>query len=332
MRVISDTLLAEQRKAFATPYVRIYLPNYSGGTDLTSYKKRVVETEQTYGSSLSILLGDAASWFIVAGQPINLKGQQVDLGWGFTISGSPEYSPAAPYYIHDARLVSAPGVLLVQLDCHDIWQRLQLQQIMGDSTAYSPEWNKTKTCLGIIEEILTGITTVTLDSSDGIVDVFMPYIRTIASDSVASVIARVMAYTNCGIRMEYDGMHIYRLPQSTTDGYTYNTGHVFRSHVWDDQPTIPNRMIVVDKIPSESGGMHTYEGIVTDTASYADLGYYVTRIIEVPWITSNSEAEQIAQTILDSLQRQRPTGIVIVPIMNVGQQIGDVVKIEDPRF
>jgi len=332
MKDLSDSLLTAQRASSATPYVHCYLPYYGGGWDLSDYVKKVVETQQTYGSMLQVLLTDAATWFIAGGIPRDVKGQQVDLGWGFTISGTPEWELVQPYYVQNARLISAPGMLLVQFNCYDMWQRLQMMQVMGDSAGYAPEWNKDTTVFDIIEELLNGICDVRLDESDGIIDSYMPLFKTSITDSIAGAIARLLSYTNCGARFRRDGLHIYKLPENTDDAYQYNSVHVFRSHVWDDEPSLPNRILVVDKIPSEDGGMHTYEGTATDTESYEALGYYATRIYEVAWVTSDDEAQQIAEAILNSIQRERDQGILIVPIMNVGQEIGDVVTIDDPRY
>lgn len=334
MRTLSGTLTAAQKAVTNTPYIRVYLPDYSGGTDLSSYLIALDHIEQTFGGSATLLFTEATTWFCPSSTPIDLRGQRVDIGYGCTTGAGDEYSTSAPLYIRNTRLVSAEGILQVQFDCFDFWQKLQSLRVTKDAAGPAPGWLETKTIQEIFTELLegpftsTGLT-LTIDSNDGIFDTFKPYYLSNINDSVSNILSDLINLTNCGVRMETDGMHVFALPTSTSGATDFALGssdHRFFSAVYDDEVSIPNRIIVVNDYDTP-----VYFGYGIDTNSYGQLGYYVSRIFAVAGIDNNTEATQMAEAILSAIMRQTSDGVVIVP-HHCGLELYDYVKVTDTRW
>lgn len=331
MRSLSSTLLAEQKKSSYTPYIRVYLPNYSGGTDLTSYCKKGVHTEQVFGGGATLYLVDLSSWFFSGGAPIDLKGQQVNIGYGFITDAGKEYSEAGPLWVRNTRLISLKGVLAVQMECFDTWEKLGMIRAAGDDIADTAKvWNQDTTIYNIIGAVVSGIVSLTLDSSDGYVDSFQPYYLANINASVKDIIIDMIGLTRCGIKSRQDGLHIFRLPEQSggANSYTYELGgdHTFFSCLEDDEIAVPNKIFVVDDID-----VQTYKGTAIDTNSFGKLGYYVSRIYPIQGVSSNAEALQFAEAILSAIQRSVSEGIVIVP-HNCGAELFDDVIVIDSRW
>jgi len=334
MRTLSATLLAAQKAVSNTPYIRIYLPDYSGGTDLSSYCIALDHIEQTFGGSATLLFTDATTWFCPGSAPIDLRGQRVDIGYGCHTGVGDEYSTCAPLYVRNTRLVSAEGILQVQFDCFDFWQKLQSLRVTKDAAGPAPGWTGDKTIQEIFEELLeapfsgTGMS-LTIDSTDGIFDTFKPYYLSNINDPLSNILSDLINLTNCGVRMRNDGLHVLALPTDTSGAVNFGLGatdHRFFSAVYDDEVSIPNRVIVVNDYDTP-----VYFGYATDTNSYGQLGYYVTRIYAVGGINSNTEATQMAEAILSAIMRQTSDGVVIVP-HHCGLELYDYVTVTDTRW
>lgn len=351
MRTLSGNLAAEQVKSAYLPYTKIYLPDYSGGTDLSAYMRETVTTEQTFGGSGYIVLTDITSWYLSGGAPIDYKGYKVEIEWGATISGSPDTSKQAPLWIWDDPFTSFEGELAVQFECIDIWQWLQMFKVMADSASHTataaPAWPGDTTVFGIIDSLLTNLMTLVLDSTDGIVDTYMPYYVCSVGDSIAKTIATVIQYTNCYIRAEGDGqMHIGKMAETSTSKYTFDIstpGHLWLSNIKEGAIVMPNRVIAVDKTPtkdSDTGSAvnaQTYEGYATDEYSktliqraFSGHSGYITRVLEDDNLASNAEATHLAQAAQGSAQRSTSKGVLRAP-MECSLELGDWAEVVDSR-
>ena len=338
MRTLHADLVTAQEAATKTSFNFINLPDFDGGLDLSSYLYHMVHTEQISGGGATMLMKDLGSWFVVGGAPKDIRGQKVQLGYGFVTGSGNRYSETGPVWIKNVRIVSAAGQFFVQLECWDFWQKMQAHRIMGDTVAAATGWNissETITIFGIIDEILTGFANnVILDSSDGIVDVVMPQLQTSLNDSIMGIIMYLISLTNCYIRVDKDvDVHIGKLPETSDVGNTYDInspGHQFISLMYDDEPSIPNKIIVVDKFPTELA-LNAYVGTATDPNSYAALGEYFTRIYEDRNIDSNPDATQIAEALMSSIIRSTSRGIIVAP-QHCGQELWDVVDTVDKRW
>ena len=100
--------------------------------------------------------------------------------------------------------------------------------------------------------------------------------------------------------------------------------------MYDDEPSIPNKIIVVDKFPTDLA-LNAYVGTATDPNSFAALGEYFTRIYEDGNIDSNADATQIAEALMGSIIRSTSRGIIVAP-QHCGQELWDVVDTLDKRW
>ena len=119
MRTLSSGLLAAQRASSGTPAVSIAI----GGSSYSNRKKQLIHTERPYGGLATILLDNSDN-----GITADLRGCKVVIGYGFNGSGE---SKAASLWVLTQTSLSREGQLLTQLQCIDIWQKLNLLQIIG---------------------------------------------------------------------------------------------------------------------------------------------------------------------------------------------------------
>ncbi|GAG77620.1 unnamed protein product, partial [marine sediment metagenome] len=271
-----------------------------------------------------------------------------------TISGSPDTSKQAPLWIWDDPLTDFEGEVAVQFECIDIWQWLQMLRVMADSAdptaTPAPAWPGDTTIYDIIDSLLTNLMTLTLDSSDGIVDNIdrAPYYVCAMGDSIAKIIATLIQYTNCYIRAEGDGqMHIGKYPETSTSKYTFDIstpGHPWFSSIKEDAIVTPNRVIAVDLTPTQDPDTgdavneQTYSGHATDERSktliqraFSGHSGYITRVIEDDNLKSNDEAKQLAEAAQSAAQRSVSRGVLRAP-MECSLEIGDWVEVVTSRW
>ena len=336
IRTLSGNLAAEQVKTSYIPYVKVYLPDYSGGTDLSSYVREVVTTEQIFGGSAYIVLGDLASWYYDGATPLDLKGYKVEIEWGAVISGSPDTTGGeqAPVWIWDTPHTSFEGELAIQFECIDIWQWLQMFKVMADSAEHTatpaPAWPRDTTVFDIISQLFTNIMEVVLDSTDGIVDTYKPYYVTGLGDSKAKIIATVIQYTNCYIRAEGDGkMHIGKVPETSAVKYTFDIDtptHTWISSIKEGAIVYPNRVIAVDltptKYPDDGSAVNEQKvsGSATDEYSktlvqraFPGHSGYITKVLEDKNLDSNDNAQRLAEAARGAAQRSVSAGVIRAP-------------------
>ncbi|KKN00735.1 hypothetical protein LCGC14_1134740, partial [marine sediment metagenome] len=145
MRTLTTTLLAEQRAAFNTPYVKIELIPLSGGTltyatnDATDRIISVVHNESRFA------VGDTRFAAIIRFDNYDqhfktktLEGYKVRISNGFIVSGSPESSIAPPLWVVAQRDVSEEGRLITELGCIDVFQRLGHYRAMSGVVRLKP--------------------------------------------------------------------------------------------------------------------------------------------------------------------------------------------------
>ncbi len=341
MRTLNNNILVTQDNPTYTPSVRIYLPNYGGGLDISEYAKEVIHTEQTFGGSAQILLGNATEWFIINGQPLSLKGEKLEIGYGFDVSGTKYWSTAAPLWIKNARLLSSEGTLNVQFECFDVWQRIKLTQFLAptewiDRTGEGGEDTR-KTMWGVLQELFEDFLEdipIYLDSSDGLIDnedYKPPLWGYDASTSILQIISDCLGHTTCGMRMREDGMHVLPLPKCDAINASFDGSYAMFSEVWDDELLLPNRIIVVDE-EVKVGEQYTEKtyAISSDERTYDRMGYYIARLFVCPGV-SQGEADAIAEAIMSHNMQAVSRGVVNVP-HHCGLELYDVVKVDDPRW
>ncbi|GAH51542.1 unnamed protein product, partial [marine sediment metagenome] len=181
----------------------------------------------------------------------------------------------------------------------------------------------------IIQQMLAGFTTLTLDSDDPENNAlnFKPKYQTVLGTTARSVIMDVLGYTKCGLRMRTDGMHmLYLDPSPGSTDYEFNSDHRFLSENRERAIVTPNRIFVTNVIDGE-----IYVGYAEDEESYNALGKWLSRIISIPSVASNDDATARAVALIARAKAEANAGDVVVPIMNCGQEVYDWLQITDFR-
>lgn len=93
--------------------------------------------------------------------------------------------------------------------------------------------------------------------------------------------------------------------------------------------SVRTRLVLPNKVWAGNHPDHedSYSGTATDAASYAALGYYITKTVYVR-ASGNAQCTLIAKAILQKYQLAAEKGSGFVP-MNCGQEVMDYVKITD---
>jgi len=199
----------------------------------------------------------------------------------------------------------------------------------GLAPAYSGDTN----VFTIIEQMLLGFTTLTLDSDDpdNTAQTYYPRYRVPIGTPLRAVIQDVIGFTRCGLRMRTDGMHmLYLDPAPISADYEYDSSHVHLSNRRDQGLVIPTQIYVINSDPDDTT-VPAYIGSAYDSGSYGALGRHLSRIVNIPTVQSDADAAKRAEQLIARAKADTNTGIVTVPIMNCGQEIYDWIKITDTR-
>lgn len=207
--------------------------------------------------------------------------------------------------------------------------QITVSAVTDISGGSEPNWNGDKTILEIIEQLTSGIVTVTKDSSDGIIDVTKPTFSTESGARITSIIQDLINYTQCAARMEGDEkLHIFDISSAPgAPDYTYDTAHAFRSDIRDVSLILPNKIIVVNA-EQIGTGVTPFFGEAEDAAAIARFTT-ITQLIYAD-VQSNDDATELATSRLARIKLESVRGTIEVP-MNCGQELFDYVRVRDTR-
>lgn len=197
----------------------------------------------------------------------------------------------------------------------------------------SPSWEEDTYVKDILEALLAGITTLTEDDCDptSMCTTYQPLVTTEVNEPIRNTIRVVLNKVKCGLRMNQDGMHLMYLdPAPGSTNYDYNASHAFFSNVRQKTLVTPNRIIVVDALPTWEGGTHQFAGVANDATSQAVFDV-VTRILQMEGVSSDAEAQARAEAVLARIKNESVAGSIVVP-MNCGQELLDWISIADSRL
>jgi hypothetical protein len=341
MRSISSSLLAAQQSPSATPYILVILALGGGSYMLTTENDRVYSVEheeRPFGGRATIRLKNNDKWF----SGMDFRGWQVGVGYGY----NGEYSIAAPLWCVSHQDVSLEGQLLTELICIDIFQKFSWFGVGPDPNApasdfAAPAWEKDKTIHQIIDQLITTIDpplpALVVDSNDGIIDTYKPYYIAEVNYPVLSILSDLTSMTKSGMRQHSDGtMHILYLNPSEGACYSYDSAHAFFSEVRSKGVVMPNIVIYLDHIPTAEEPTVTYRAVAQDAESIARIGRIP--VVKAPpastgavqGITSNEEAQQLANNFLERLRADVNQGRVLVP-HQCSQELYDMIQVTDSR-
>ena len=261
------------------------------------------------------ITGTFAAGWRVKGLTSNATGTVYATGVGYILVGSVSgtFSAGETVQVIDYTTVSVAGVTVTEV---------------GGGT--SPTWDRTTTVQNIIVASCSGICLVVLDSSDGIVDVYMPYYRTESGIDITQVISDVIAFTKSAVRAQNDGkLHIFNITNApVSPDYYYDASHPARSDLYDTKLVLPNSFIVVSVNPGISS-VASFSGTAKDDAAIAKFMEIKEPII-LEELISDAECNDIAAARLNRVQKEATRGTVEAQ-MNCGQELFDYVRVADPR-
>lgn len=185
-RSVSDAFLAAQQAATNSPYCKLVFTSKDAGTtvdlstDSSAYGNRILlidHTEEPYDDFATIIFRNHDRTIP------SMKGYWTEIGYGYTIAGSPEYlgdgtnEPAPPrLWIKHQQTISSGGKLWEVLELEGMWAKLREQVIrLGSPPLYTKSYT-TDTIYTIIGLILAelSMTLNALVEDDSIIDSLQP--------------------------------------------------------------------------------------------------------------------------------------------------------------
>ena len=185
-RSVSGTFLAAQQAATNTPYCKLVFTSKDGNTtvdcstDSSAFGNRILlidHVEEVYDDFATIILRNQDRSIP------RMKGYWTEVGYGYTVSGSPHYlgdgtNEGAPprLWIKHQQTISSGGKLWEVLELEGMWAKLREQVIrLGDPPLYTKSYT-TDTIYTIIGLILSelGFTLNTLSENDGTINSLQP--------------------------------------------------------------------------------------------------------------------------------------------------------------
>lgn len=153
-----------------------------------------------------------------------------------------------------------------------------------------------------------------------------PYLRIEFGSDSQQIVYQRLNKTKCGARYcNDDKLHALYLDLSDAAQYTFNGTHATYSGLRERALTIPNRITVVDRLPTSDGIAPNYIGSYYDYDSHDKLGVYYDEVVVDPDVTSNSVATNRAACIIFQRIAQAYQGVISAP-MECGLEIHDMVS------
>jgi len=332
------------------PYIRVEVPGKSKVWELNQILN-IVHNENPFGDQAAPGGYDGAAIRITdpdgTERAVDYRGQKLYIGYGYTTSAGNQYSNAPALWVVRQRNTSAEGRMTVELHCIERWTKLQHQRVMGDAVGAAPAWAEDTPIYdggnaSILKELLVDALGETIQDDTGGSDdgsantsglLYQPVLVAQVNDTYRAIIRRIMSFTGSSLRYEEDDKWHLIWTQDTSPSvvYTYTAAakHPPMTSIADRTLTIPNRLIVADEVPDETGAKHDYTGVWNDTEHQAAFGYS-TEIVREPAVGSNAEAADLAESYGVRVQRERALGAFVVS-MNCFAEIFDYVTFTDIR-
>lgn len=158
---------------------------------------------------------------------------------------------------------------------------------------------------------------------------FKPNYESVLGERLADTLKGVQTRVRLRTVLKRDGFHTRLIDKNQVGqdySYSLSGDHTFFSAVLEDGPIIPNEVVVISVDPGVAGGV---EGSASDAGSIASIGN-ITWVVKEESVTTEGEADSVAQAVIDSLIWDTVAGDIEVP-MNIGQEIWDKVEVIDSR-
>lgn len=270
--------------------------------------------------------------------------------WEYGCVSANEYSSSADLWVKSQQMISSPGQLVCQLYCEGQWMYAREQKIIATSDPPSsiglvdeadipytaPVFNGTHTVYQLVELIIEGVFGWTLNAApstdDGILTTFKPVFSFAEWPDAASALYELVKMTKCYLRPKANRVWEFVYPQSSdTVNETYYSGQTpyFYEYAETLNLLIPNKIVVFAGNP-DNLPVWPIPVIVGETADYT--GNYV-QVMEphlAPSLTTLSDANNRADSILTRYKAEQLGGYLIVP-HDARVELYDRVEANDQR-
>ncbi len=348
-RSVSAAFLTAQQAASNDPYCKLVFTSKDGNTtvdlstDSGTYGNRILlidHTEEVYDDFATIILRNVDRTIP------SVKGYWVEIGYGYTISGSPEYlgdgtnEPAPPrLWVKHQQTVSAQGKLWKVLELEGMWAKLREQVIrLGDPPLYLKSYTADPV-YSIIAAVLSelGITLNALAEDDGIINSLQPQfeINNQPFEYAAPLLYRLMNMTKSYLKPLDDLEWEIKYPQST-DGIdiTFKSGAVpfFYEYMERINTLVPNHFLVygnegADALWADYKVSDSSSGIDQDEIDAYDEIY---KIILAGSLKTQTEVNSRADALLARGKFESMAGRLYAP-HDARLELYDRIQIQDTR-
>ena len=337
VRAISGNLATAQED-MGEPYIYLYFTSADGGThyNYSSDQGRLLAVEhheEAYNDYATIVLRNED------GALPDLRGYWLEIGYGYDISGTPDYEQTPRLWVKNQQHVSMMGVASEMLQLEGMWAKLREMMLRIGTPPYYLANYTTDTVYAIIDAILTlteiGMTLDAVgDQDDSIIDTFMPQfeINNRIFENAAGVIYRLIRMTKCYLRPKTSMAWkvIYPQPEDVTTTLFYSAQKpYFYEYVEKLSCLVPNHIIVFANAGEDGAWTNIITAFKKDDAEIARL-YEVSKVHIAGNITSQTDANARAAAILTRVKAEQMAGRLVIP-HDVRIELHDKVTIYDTR-
>ena len=323
-------VIAEQQKSSYKPYGRALIDVGAGIEFGTITRiKRIKQILEPYRETCEILLNNNDSYM----NSLNLKGEELTLGFGFLITGEPDYIDQPLLRIVDQQYDSRPGVSTCTLICRGIVDLMKDDRADSEYTASDTIYPSQLVDLMLANpySVYKNSLQYTIDwtkitkATD--IDFYQPgnFFKIYLNSTRLTMLRKLLDNSYVFPRGTAAGTIEFIKPvtSGTSYDYEYELGgtHTFFQKQKITRTPYPGGITVYGGEYDDEAQQYTYSG----SYGSGEKAFY-----HIPNLQSNSECEKVAQAIMSVFNQERESCVAEVPI-NCNAKLYDYVKITDIR-
>jgi len=348
-RSVSEAFLAAQQAATNSPYCKLVFTSKDAGTtvdlstDSSVYGNRILlidHTEEPYDDYATIIFRNHDRTVP------SMKGYWTEIGYGYTIDGTPQYlgdgtnEPAPPrLWIKHQQTISSGGKLWELLELEGMWAKLREQVIrLGSPPLYTKSYT-TDTIYNIIGYILAelGMNLNALVEDDGIIDSLQPQFDINAQpfEYAASLIYRLLNMTASYLKALDDLEFEIKYPQSSDSvdlTFYSDAAPYFYEYLERDNVLVPNHFLVYGNEGTDGLWTSYLSSASTHGVDQAEIDAYdeIYRIVLAGSLTTQASVNSRAASLLARAKFEAMAGRMYAP-HDARVELYDRLAIEDSR-
>jgi len=342
MRSISANLLTEQNAASNTPYVYLVFTSADGcatenyGSDQKDRRILLIDhQEEPYNEYASVILRNDDRSIP------NLKGYWTEIGYGYVVSGTGEYSQTSRLWVKHQQEISAQGKRVMLLELEGMWAKLgELPMRIGNPPYYRDE-SGTLTAVtpySVMETIIEselGWTLAALVEDDSIINTYeIPtlLINQQPFESAGGLLYRLINITKSYLRSKAGLEMEVKYSQSTDSvAITYYSGQApyFYEYIERNNVLIPNDVIVFANPGADGLWTDIKAGEATDQAEI-DAYDTIRRLVPAAELTTKAQADTRAAALLARAEAEVLAGRMYAP-HDCQLELYDRIEVRDSR-